>query len=77
MIIYAVIVAAMSLLFLRMPTAFLPDEGQGFMYSMVQLPVGATRQRTLKVLEIIEHPFLEEQKEAVESLFTVPGGGGE
>ncbi len=73
MIIYAVIVGAMSLLFLRMPTAFLPDEDQGFMYAMVQLPVGATQQRTLKVLEKMEHHFLEEQKEAVDSLFTVAG----
>ncbi|MEJ2158089.1 MAG: efflux RND transporter permease subunit, partial [Desulfobacteraceae bacterium] len=73
MIIYAVLVAAMALLFLRMPTAFLPDEDQGFMYAMVKLPVGATQQRTLNVLEKLEHHFLEEQKEAVDSLFTVAG----
>jgi multidrug efflux pump len=73
MIIYAVIVAAMTLLFLRMPTAFLPDEDQGFLYAMVQLPVGATQERTLQVLKKMEHHFLEEQKEAVDSLFTVAG----
>jgi multidrug efflux pump len=81
MVIYAVIVGGMALLFLRMPTAFLPDEDQGVLYAMVQLPVGATQQRTLKVLEKLEHHFLEDQREAVEALFTVAGfsfaGGGQ
>ena len=81
MIIYAAIVGGMALLFWHMPTAFLPDEDQGVLYAMVQLPVGATQQRTLKVLEKLEHHFLEEQREAVDSLFTVAGfsfaGGGQ
>ncbi|MGC2423938.1 MAG: efflux RND transporter permease subunit [Nitrospirota bacterium] len=71
--VYLVLVAVMAFIFLRMPTAFLPDEDQGFLYSMVQLPVGATQQRTLKVLEQLEHHYLVEQKDAVDCLFTVTG----
>ncbi len=71
--IYGVLVAVMVFVFLRMPTAFLPDEDQGFLYSMVQLPVGATQERTLKVLEKLEHHYLVEQKDAVDCMFTVTG----
>ncbi len=73
MLIYLVIVSAMGFLFLRMPTAFLPDEDQGFLYTLIQLPVGATQERTLKVIEQVERHFLVDQKEAVEAIFAVAG----
>ena len=73
LVIYLVVVAAMGLLFLRMPTAFLPDEDQGNLFVQVQLPTGATQERTVEVLKKIEHHFLDEQKDAVESIFTVAG----
>ena len=73
LVIYGVLVGVMTFLFLRLPTAFLPDEDQGYLYSMVQLPVGATQERTLKVLKAVENHFLNEQKEAVDGLFTVAG----
>ena len=73
LVIYLLIVAAMGFLFLRMPTAYLPDEDQGTLLSLVQLPVGATRERTLKVIEEVQRHFLEDQKEAVESVFGVTG----
>jgi len=47
----------------------------------VQGPVNSTQERTSKVLEKVEHYFLEERKDAVRSLFTVTGfsygGAGE
>ncbi|MDP2660976.1 MAG: efflux RND transporter permease subunit, partial [Dehalococcoidia bacterium] len=73
LVIYLLIVAAMGFLFLRMPTAYLPDEDQGILLNLVQLPTGATQERTLKVLEEVQRHFLEDQKEAVESVFTVAG----
>lgn len=48
------IVVGMAALFLRLPTSFLPDEDQGVMFAMVQLPAGATLQRTEKVLEQVQ-----------------------
>jgi multidrug efflux pump len=73
LVIYAMLVGLLGVLFYRLPTAFLPDEDQGFLYSMVQLPVGATQERTLQVLKDVEQHFLVGQKDAVDSLFTVSG----
>jgi multidrug efflux pump len=73
LVIYGILVVVMGLLFYRMPTAFLPNEDQGFLYAMVQLPAGATQERTIEVLKDMEHHFLVEQKDAVDSMFTVAG----
>ncbi|NMG77529.1 efflux RND transporter permease subunit [Aromatoleum diolicum] len=71
--IYVAIVAVLGLLFLRMPTSFLPEEDQGFMFNQVMLPAGATQERTLEVLKKVERHFLETEKDTVKSLFTVAG----
>ena len=81
LVIYGTIVAVMAILFVRLPTAFLPDEDQGFIICQIQLPAGATQERTLKVVEQIEHHFLENEKQAVEAIIAVAGfsfaGGGQ
>ena len=41
LLIYAVIVVVVGLLFVRMPTSFLPEEDQGTMFIQVQTPPGA------------------------------------
>jgi multidrug efflux pump len=51
----------------------LPDEDQGFLICQVQLPAGAAEERTLGVLQQLEHHFLEEEKDVVESIITVAG----
>nr|WP_295108243.1 efflux RND transporter permease subunit [uncultured Caulobacter sp.] len=73
MAIYAAIIVAMGLLFVRLPSAFLPEEDQGFMLTLVQLPPGATEERTLGVLDQVRSHFMENEKEAVQSVFTVNG----
>ncbi len=73
MAIYVVIVAAMAAFFIRMPTSFLPDEDQGVLFVQVQLPAGATRERTLKVIREVERHFLVDQKDAVKSVLAVAG----
>lgn len=73
LLIYGAIVVGMVLLFLRLPTAFLPDEDQGFIVCQVQLPAGATMERTLKVIEQLEQHFLEKEQKAVEAVITVAG----
>ncbi|WP_085315439.1 efflux RND transporter permease subunit [Derxia lacustris] len=72
MVVYGAIVVGMGFLFLRLPTAFLPDEDQGVLFSLVQLPAGATQERTLGVIKQVEQQFMGE-KEAVSSVFTVVG----
>lgn len=73
LLIYGLLILGMAALFMRLPTAFLPDEDQGFLMAQVTLPAGSTSERTLEVIEKIEHHFLEDQKEAVDSVFTVIG----
>jgi len=73
LVIYGAIVAAMVFFFLRLPTAFLPDEDQGFIICQVQLPAGATQERTLQVIEQMEKHFLENETKTVDSLITVAG----
>jgi len=73
MVLYAGIAVAMGLLFVKLPTSFLPDEDQGALYAMVVLPTGATQQRTLKTVEKVEQHFLKNESAYVESLFTVLG----
>jgi multidrug efflux pump len=60
MVIYGVIVAAVALLAVRMPTSFLPAEDQGYLLANVQLPPGASTARTLSVMEQAEQYFLKE-----------------
>jgi multidrug efflux pump len=73
LVVYGAIVVAMVVLFLRLPTAFLPDEDQGFIVCQVQLPAGATHERTLQVIRQIEKHFLEQETKTVESLITIVG----
>jgi multidrug efflux pump len=73
MLVYAVIVVGLGLLFLRLPSSFLPEEDQGVIFSLIQLPTGATQERTLEVLKTVETHFLETEKASVSSIFTVAG----
>ncbi|HEU0138109.1 MAG TPA: efflux RND transporter permease subunit [Bryobacteraceae bacterium] len=70
---FVLIVAAMVYFFQKMPTAYLPDEDQGMLMAMAQLPVGSTREQTDEVLSEVRRHFLEDEKEAVESIMTVSG----
>jgi multidrug efflux pump len=73
MAVYAAIIVAMGLLFVRLPSAFLPEEDQGTMFTLVQLPAGAPEEKTLAVLDKVRDHFLIGEKDAVQSVFTVSG----
>ncbi|EDS5956895.1 efflux RND transporter permease subunit [Salmonella enterica subsp. enterica] len=73
LIIYLLIVVGMAVLFLRLPTSFLPEEDQGVFLTMIQLSSGATQERTQKVLDQVTHYYLNNEKANVESVFTVNG----
>jgi len=63
----------MAVLFTRIPSSFLPDEDQGIMFAQVNTPPGATKERTEKVLAEMRDFFLNDEKQAVEGVFTVSG----
>jgi multidrug efflux pump len=73
LLIYGGLVSLMGLLFIRLPTSFLPPEDQGWMMVFVQGPVGATAIRTRKVLDKVQDYFLDNEKSTVDSVFTVQG----
>ena len=62
-----------ALLFVRLPSAFLPQEDQGWMMAQVMTPPGATQQRTMNSIRAVEKYFLENEKDAIRSIFTVQG----
>ncbi len=73
LLIYGMIVAAMGFFFLRLPTAFLPDEDQGFIICQIQLPAGATQERTIQVIRQLEEHFLKKEAKSVDAIITVAG----
>src|SRR5471032_864739 len=54
LMVYGVLVVAMGLLFSRLPSSFLPEEDQGYTITDIQLPPGASKQRTVEIARQIE-----------------------
>ncbi|ALK31773.1 efflux RND transporter permease subunit [Burkholderia plantarii] len=73
LIIYLVVIVAVGLLFVRLPKSFLPDEDQGLMFVIVQTPSGSTQETTARTLKNITDYLLNQEKDIVESAFTVNG----
>jgi multidrug efflux pump len=80
LLVFGGLAAVMLFLFLRLPSAFLPDEDQGSLISIVSAPVGSTQQRTLQSIQKVEQHFLENEP-AIKSIFSIVGfsfaGGGQ
>jgi HAE1 family hydrophobic/amphiphilic exporter-1 len=73
LMIYVLLVAVIGFLFLRLPTAYLPDEDQGILLAQILMPTGATLEQTQAVVDEVQRYFQENEKEAVESCMTVAG----
>ncbi|MEO5938998.1 MAG: efflux RND transporter permease subunit [Sphingomonas sp.] len=74
--IYAAVVAILAILFVRLPTGFLPTEDQGFAQVQFNLPAGATINRTRIAQKAIEDYFLKTEDKNVSAMFTVAGAAG-
>ena len=72
---YVLIVVVIGFLFLRLKTAYLPDEDQGMLLSQILLPAGTTIEQTQAVATQVQQYFMEHEKDAVESCFTIAGMG--
>ncbi|MGH8124704.1 MAG: multidrug efflux RND transporter permease subunit [Rhodanobacteraceae bacterium] len=68
---YAVVVAIAVVLLAQLPSSFVPQEDQGEVEATIQLPPGATSDRTLAVMEQVEH--IAEKDPAVQNVFTIGG----
>ncbi|VVN79183.1 Toluene efflux pump membrane transporter TtgB [Pseudomonas fluorescens] len=72
-VIYILIFAGMIWMFTRIPSAFLPEEDQGVIFTQVQTPAGASAARTQEVLDQVRSYLLDKEAGAVKSVFTVNG----
>jgi multidrug efflux pump len=73
MVVYLAILVGLGVMFVRLPTSFLPEEDQAIMFTQITLPVGATQERTMEVMKQVESHFLDNEKATVNSIFTVAG----
>ena len=72
-IFYAVIIGIFVLLLRSLPSAFLPDEDQGIVMTLVQLPPNASLERTSTTMDTVNDYFLKQEDKSVQSVFTVAG----
>jgi hydrophobe/amphiphile efflux-1 (HAE1) family protein len=72
-LLYLGLVLVMGLLFVRLPSGFLPDEDQGEIINLFSLPPGAVQARSDAVARQIEHHFLTAEKDNVEGIFSATG----
>lgn len=70
---YAAVIGLMAAIFLRIPSSFLPEEDQGIMFTLVQLPAGSTLDETQAVLDKVSAYYDSQEPENVASVFTVAG----
>ena len=75
-LIYAGVIAILAILFLRLPTGFLPNEDQGIAQIQYNLAPGATLNSTRKAQLEIEKYFAGPEAKNVAGYLTVAGGGG-
>lgn len=75
MIVYGIMVLVLALLFVRLPTGFLPSEDQGFAQLQYTLPSGGTLERTRAAQRQIEDYLLGEEGKNIKTLLTVAGAG--
>ncbi|OCR22601.1 multidrug transporter [Pseudomonas syringae] len=73
MLVYGLIILVMGVVYMRLPTSFLPDEDQGILMAQLQLPVGATDSRTQAVMKQFEDYMLKQPE--VEALISITGLG--
>ena len=58
MLAFGVVVAVVGWMYVRLPSSFLPNEDQGYLIVNVQLPAGATLERTTAVMQQVEGFFM-------------------
>ncbi|MBP7247245.1 MAG: efflux RND transporter permease subunit, partial [Brachymonas sp.] len=69
--VYAVIIACVGLFYSRLPTSFMPQEDQGVVIINMQLPPGATNERSFDVIKQVEAHVLKQPE--VESMIAIQG----
>jgi len=58
MVVFALLVGVLGWMYLRLPTSFLPEEDQGYVIANIELPSGASSNRTVEIIEQVEKYFM-------------------
>jgi len=73
LVLYALLLVAVCVLYLRLPSGFLPNEDQGFVMVQYTLPAGATDARTTLISDEVKDYFLDNEKANINHIFTING----
>ncbi|MFV7789238.1 efflux RND transporter permease subunit [Aliarcobacter lanthieri] len=73
MFLYLLIIISTTYIFIKLPTSFLPKEDQGSLMVQITLPVGAVATRTVEAADIVRDYFLNEEKDNLNTVFTIAG----
>ncbi|MFC7292647.1 efflux RND transporter permease subunit [Hirschia litorea] len=71
--VFLIIGAVAAFGFVRLPTSFLPDEDQGVVITVAQLPVDASKERTIDVMDRIGKHYMEKEGDNIKGVFTISG----
>jgi multidrug efflux pump len=73
LLVYGLLVGLLIVVFMRLPTSFLPAEDQGRAQLQFTLPSGATYPRTMQAVREIERYFMQEEASDVPVVFEIVG----
>ncbi|HKR35371.1 MAG TPA: efflux RND transporter permease subunit [Steroidobacteraceae bacterium] len=73
MLIYAGMIGVVAIMFLQLPTSFLPDEDQGYVLVQVQGPPGSTQGHTGAALADVSDYLLHQESRVVDAVFQING----
>ncbi|WP_424139735.1 efflux RND transporter permease subunit [Roseomonas chloroacetimidivorans] len=73
MAVWLAVVVGLGVLYVRLPSSFLPNEDQGVLFVQISAPPGATSERTGGALDAVTQYLLKQEGEAVESVMGISG----
>ena len=73
LLIYAGMIGVVAIMFLQLPTSFLPDEDQGYVLVQVQGPPGSTQGHTGAALADVSDYLLHQESRVVDAVFQING----
>lgn len=73
LVMYIAIAGALGYTFMKLPNSFVPEEDQGYVITLVQLPAGTTMDKTTAVMDRVLGYYQNQEKDNVEAVFTISG----
>lgn len=73
LLMYLGIIGVLAFSFKKLPSSFVPEEDQGMLMTMVQLPAGSTLDKTNAVMDKVQQYYQHNEANTVDSVFTISG----